>query len=87
MRKDVDQLERRCPRLGGPVPFGYCRTSGDDLSVCWKILDCWWESFDVVMYLQNFLSPEQLNQLVRAKPKPKIVTLVELMEQAKKRVS
>jgi len=87
MREDMDRLERRCPRLGGPVSFGYCRTSGDDHSVCWKILDCWWESFDVVGYLQDSLSAEQFNKLVHAKPKPKIVSLIELVEQAKKRVS
>jgi hypothetical protein len=87
MNEDKDQIERRCPRLGGPVSFGYCRMSGDDHSVCWKILDCWWELFDVVTYLQNFLSEERFNQLVHAKPKPKVVSLVELMEQAKKRIS
>jgi hypothetical protein len=86
-RKDRDQIERRCPRLGGSVSFGYCRTSGDDQSVCWKILDCWWESFDVVKHLQNSLSEKRFNQLVHAKPKPKILSLVELIEQAKKRIS
>jgi hypothetical protein len=87
MNEDKDQIERRCPRLGGPVSFGYCRTSGEDHCVCWKILDCWWESFDVVTYLQNALSEERFNQLVHAKPKPKVVSLVELIEQAKKRIS
>jgi hypothetical protein len=82
-----DQIERRCPRLGGPVSFGYCRRCGDDHSVCWKILDCWWESFEVVAYLQNSLSAEMLSRLVQAKPKPKVVSLVELIEQAKKRIS
>jgi hypothetical protein len=85
--KNRDQIERRCPRLGGQVSFGYCRTSSDDHSVCWKILDCWWESFDVVQYLQNSLPEKQFNQLAHAKPRPKIVSLVELIEQAKKRIS
>lgn len=87
MSENKDQIERRCPRLGGPVPFGYCRMNGDDHSVCWKILDCWWEYFDVVAYLQQSLPEEKFNQLVHAKPKPKIVSLVELMEQAKDRTS
>ena len=81
-----DHIERRCPRLGGPVSFGYCRTSSDAHSVCWKILDCWWESFDVVTYLKRSLPEEQFNQLVHARPRPKIVSLFELMEQAKKRI-
>ena len=87
MNENRDQLERRCPRLGGPVSFGYCRTSGDDRSICWKIIDCWWELFDIVSYLQNSLSKEKFDLLVHAKPKPKVVSLVELIEQAKKRIS
>ena len=87
MDKNVDQLERRCPRLGGPVLFAYCKTSGDDHSVCWKILDCWLECFDVVGHLKKILSEDEFKELANKKPKPKIVSLVELIEQARKRVS
>jgi hypothetical protein len=87
MDENIDQLERRCPRLGGPVPFEYCRTSGDDHSICWKILDCWWECVDVVGYLKKSLPEDKFEKLANTKPKPKIVSLVELIEQAKKRIS
>jgi len=87
MDESIDQLERRCPRLGGPVLFAYCKTSSDNHSVCWKILDCWWECFDVVGHLKKFLSEDELKELANKKPKPKIVSLVELIEQARKRVS
>jgi hypothetical protein len=87
MNESIDQLERRCPRLGGPVLFAYCKTSGDNHSVCWKILDCWWECFDVVGYLKKFLSEDEFKELANKKPKPKIISLVELIEQARKRVS
>jgi len=87
MDESKDHLERRCPRLGGPVSFRYCRTSGDDVSACWKIFDCWWEGFDVVGYLKKHLPEDKFNMLVNAKPKPKTVSLVELIEQAKKRAS
>lgn len=87
MRENKDQIERRCPRLGGPVSFGYCKMSGDDNSVCWKIIDCWWEYFDVVEYLKDFLSDDMFKRLLHAKPKPKIVSLVELIEQAKEKTS
>jgi hypothetical protein len=87
MTKDIDQLERRCPRLGGPILFGYCRSSGDDGIPCWKIFDCWWEYFDVVEHLKNLLPENIFKRLVRAKPKPKMVSLVELIEEAKKRAS
>ncbi|OEU66313.1 MAG: hypothetical protein BBJ57_11435 [Desulfobacterales bacterium PC51MH44] len=82
-----DHLEQRCPRLGGPVSFHYCRTCGDDSSACWKIFDCWWECFDVVGYLQKYLPEDKFNILVNAKPKPKMLSLMELIEQAKKRAS
>jgi len=87
MDENIDQLERRCPRLGGPVLFAYCKTSGDDHSVCWKIFDCWWECFDVVGYLKTFLPEDKFNKLENSKPKQKIVSLVELVEQAKNRIS
>lgn len=90
MDKNIDQLERRCPRLGGPVVFAYCKTGGDGQSVCWKIFDCWWERFDVVGYLKKSLTADnfkKIEKLANSKPKQKIVSLVELIEQAKKRVS
>lgn len=87
MDENIDRLERRCPRLGGPVFFAYCKTGGDGQSVCWKIFDCWWECFDVVGYLKKSLTTENFKKIANSKPKQKIVGLVELIEQAKKRVS
>jgi hypothetical protein len=87
MDESKDHFELRCPRLGGPVSFRYCRTSGDDVSACWKIFDCWWESFDVVGYIKKHLSEDKFNMLVNTKPKPKTLSLVELIEQTKKRAS
>jgi hypothetical protein len=87
MKKDFDHLERRCPRLGGPISFGYCRTDSQDGVPCWKIFDCWWECFDVVEYLKKSLPKSTFERLVNAKPKPKMLSLVELIEQAKNRVS
>jgi hypothetical protein len=86
MNKNINQLERRCPRLGGPVSFAYCKEGGDNRSVCWKIFDCWWEYFDVVEYLKKSLPEDEFNKLENKRPQPKIVSLVEMIEQAKKRV-
>ncbi|MBW2555324.1 MAG: hypothetical protein JRE07_00225, partial [Deltaproteobacteria bacterium] len=61
------------------------RTNGEDGLPCWKIFDCWWESFDVVEYLKKSLPEDTFKKLVNAKPKPKMVSLVELIEQAKNR--
>lgn len=77
-------LERRCPRLGGPVKFHYCMVSGEDKSPCFKTIDCWWETFDVVRFLKDHLPEEQFSRLADSRPRPKIASLVELVEQAKR---
>jgi hypothetical protein len=85
MNESNKSLIRRCPRLGNPVPFEYCEICGDNEQPCFKVLDCWWEHFDVVQYLQERLPQDQFNRLMRAEPKPKIASLVELIEQARQR--
>ena len=84
MNQKQEGLVRRCPRLGNSVPFNYCEVCGDDQQPCFKILDCWWEHFDVVQYLKDHLPEDQFNQLMAARPKPKVTSLIELIEQAKK---
>ena len=70
--------------MGGPVSFSYCKTCDEDHQPCFKIIDCWWETFDVVRYLKDHLPEEQFNRLGNATPRPKIASLVELIEKAKK---
>jgi hypothetical protein len=67
------------------VAFAYCRQCGEKADVCFKILDCWWEYFDVVSEMKRHLSPEALQSLLDARPKPKITSLLEIIEEAKAR--
>lgn len=76
--------ERRCPRLGGQVPFTYCRT-GDGGRTCFKIFDCWWEIFDVVEYLRKTLPPMEFSRVMEHRQKPKIWSILEEVEAAKRR--
>lgn len=85
MEPDNDHRIRRCPRLGGPVSFGYCRGIGENGLPCGKVFDCWWERFDIVAYVQSCLSEDQYERLVRVRPQPKLCSLVELIAQAKRR--
>lgn len=85
MDEGKNHFERRCPRLGGQVAFQYCRECGDGNLPCFKVIDCWWELFDVVAFFQNTLSKDDFNRLLQLKPKPKVLSLVELIEQAKTR--
>ncbi|MCP4688890.1 MAG: hypothetical protein GY859_12625 [Desulfobacterales bacterium] len=87
MDKSKDHFERRCPRLGGDVSFKYCRTVGNDELPCWKTADCWWERFDVMTYLRENVAEDDLEALLEKRPKPKVLNILELIEQAKNRVN
>ena len=78
-----DQLEIRCPRLGGEVTFSYCRIEGGDLP-CMRIVACWLRSFPIGDYLRETLAPEQLKRFAEQEPRERISTLVELIEAAKR---
>jgi hypothetical protein len=78
-----DSLQIRCPRLGGEVTFAYCRVEGEDLP-CMRIVACWQNCLPITGYLWESLSPDQLERFAEQKPKERIVTLVELIEAAKK---
>ena len=85
LKNDKDNLEQRCPRLGGPITFKYCRDSGENQKPCFKIMDCWWETFDVRTYLKEILSESDFKALMDAKPPDKIASLIDIIEQAKQR--
>lgn len=87
MEETAKRLIRRCPRLGSPVSLHYCQTCEPQAPACWKILDCWWETFDVARYLQDTLAPEQFQRLLDAKPKPKVASLVEIAERVRRHLT
>ena len=85
---DPEKLERRCPRLGGEVTFGYCKVCGEEKEPCFKIFDCWWERFDVVGYMRACLPPETFHKLSKNRTPPgKVASLVDLIRQAQDRVA
>ncbi|MFO8090549.1 MAG: hypothetical protein R6U13_11970 [Desulfatiglandaceae bacterium] len=78
-----DDFKIRCPRLGHQIHFSYCRFENHG-SPCFKILDCWHAYFDVEEFLKNRLSREQWRELVNRRPAPKVLSLIELISQARK---
>lgn len=72
----------RCPRLGGEVPFTYCLQEAGDLP-CPRIIVCWQTFFPVEAYLRKTLSPQKWEEFADRKPKGKIASLLELIEEAK----
>lgn len=69
--------------LGHEVPFSYCRTSQEG-NPCFKILDCWFDKFEIQAYLDAHYTPEAQATFL-SKPAPKVVTLLDLIEKAKQR--
>jgi hypothetical protein len=79
-----DHLELRCPKLGGEVTFAYCQREGGDLP-CPRTIACWQPYFPVEIYLRTRLTQEQWQRCFNRVPKEKVITLIELIEAAKKR--
>jgi len=73
----------RCPRLGGEAPFTYCLREAGDLP-CQRIVVCWQASFPVEEYLRRRLSQQEWEEFVNRKPKDKIISLLDLIEEAKR---
>ena len=74
----------RCPRLGHQIYFSYCRIENRGLP-CFKTLDCWYPHFLVEEYLREELEPEEWEKAFTKPKTTKMVSLLELIEQAKKR--
>ena len=90
MENDKNERMRRCPRLGGNVLFTYCFYGYDEkkdgTSACFKIFDCWWETFDVDAWIRNALTEEEYENLrnkAADMPQPKVLSLLELIEKAR----
>ena len=77
-----DTVKIRCPRLGHQISFSYCRRENQGLP-CFKTLDCWHSHFSVVAYLRKELTPEQWKMVFMNRPKQKVLSLLDLIEQAK----
>lgn len=75
-----------CPKLGHTIPFSYCmRARMDDVGrvkPCIKIMDCWWETFDIASFLKDNLSESDFEELVHKKPASRAAGLFDAIEKA-----
>jgi hypothetical protein len=78
---NVEQ-EVRCPRLGHQIRFDYCRIENFG-KPCRKCVSCWSDKFDVRQVL-SYPKGDDCEDYFDAPPEPKIVSLIELIERAKK---
>jgi hypothetical protein len=80
-----DPMEIRCPKLGGQVTFGYCRREGGNLP-CQRALVCWGIYFPVEDHLRARMSDDEWLRCFMTPVKPRVTSLLECIEAAKKRV-
>jgi hypothetical protein len=79
----VDQHDAKtiyCRMLGHEVPFAYCRQGASSLP-CRKIFDCWFQTFDIESFMKDHFSEQEI-QAILAPPKPKMTSLIELIQKA-----
>lgn len=81
---EYDAREIRCPQLGGPVTFAYCRKMNDDLP-CRNLLGCWRGRFDVIAFLRGAYTKDQLKRAFAPPEKSRLQRVVELAERARER--
>lgn len=78
-----DNFQIRCSKLGHQIHFAYCRKENFGLP-CSRIVTCWHPHFDVEAHLRTVLTEEEWENAFEKAVKPKVLTLVELIEQAQK---
>ena len=81
MIEQYDDKTVRCPRVGGDVNFKFCRSENNMLPCRW-VVGCWQTRIRVDKFLDEHYSKEELARTFLP-PKPKIESLLELMERAK----
>ncbi|MEJ2354529.1 MAG: hypothetical protein P8Y62_01290 [candidate division WOR-3 bacterium] len=74
-----------CRKLGHWITFEYCRQENNGLP-CHKIMDCWFEKLPIEEFLKENYTDEDISYIFKPS-KQKITSLIELIEQAKKRTN
>ena len=84
--KDVvtvfDQLDLRCPRLGGTVTFDYCRKVSQGLP-CSRSLLCWAPQFPVMEYMIRVLDQDEWQQVFEQPPQARLSSVLEAADKAR----
>lgn len=79
-----DNFEIRCPKLGHQIYFSYCAKENQGIP-CYRTLDCWFQHFEVAAFFEKALTPAQWKAAFERPPKPKMISLLEMIEQAQNR--
>ncbi len=77
-----DDKTIRCPRVGGEVNFRFCRFENNMLPCRW-IVGGWEMRVDMNKFMTDHYSKEEMDRIFTP-PRPKIESLLNLVEDAKK---
>lgn len=81
----IDEHDKRtiyCRQLGCMIPFKYCRTVSQKMP-CRTIADCWHEYLEIVPFLEENYTPEQISSFLRPSHTSKAGRLVEMAEKSR----
>jgi hypothetical protein len=78
-----EEKQIRCPKLGGPVTFSYCRVE-DVGRPCLRAISCWETVFDAEGFFRESMSDQDFNECFSKRPHSKVATLIELIDRARK---
>lgn len=84
--RTFDHIELRCPRLGGPVTFGYCRQAGQDNLPCAKALTCFRLRFPVEEYFRAVLREETFARIFDQPMEGRVERLFRVVDEARDQV-
>ena len=84
MKTEFDETEGYCKMLGHFLNFSYCRSCNMNLP-CSKVLDCWFQHFDIEKFINEHYSVEEQKKIFTPQ-KPKMQSLAEILEQAQQRL-
>ena len=81
---EFDEKETYCRKLGHFIQFNYCRTEKQAQKLpCPKILDCWFEKIPIQDFIHQYYTKKDIAYIFQTS-KPKITSILELIEKAKK---
>jgi hypothetical protein len=78
-----EEREIRCPKLGGPVNFSYCRAENTG-KPCSRTINCWSPYFDVIAYYRAVFTEEEFEECFCQTQCSKMETLLDLITRARK---
>lgn len=80
---DPRTLPTHCPRLGGTVTLSYCLAPAQE-APCERILDCWWQVFDIHTFLKENVSEELLSRIGKPPREDRLSLILRTIETLKK---